>query len=262
VNQTAPSEIENPVRSGSLNLAGAMLAVLAALAGCGGPQPRAPSPTPIDAGADAAPVDAAPPAPVDPATAELLAALREQRDRACACTDAACGEDAEALAVQWGLDHPDVVRAARPTPDQQRELAALIEAAEACLERWHEDEHEHRPRALSGPSTPSPRRLDGRATPRYPADMSAQRYDAVVIGAGPGGYPTAIRLGQLKVKTAIIEREYMGGVCLNVGCIPSKAVIHAAKTFEKIGHADELGINGRQADARHEASCRPGRAAW
>jgi hypothetical protein len=144
VNQTAPSEIENPVRSGSLNLAGAMLAVLAALAGCGGPQPRAPSPTPIDAGADAAPVDAAPPAPVDPATAELLAALREQRDRACACTDAACGEDAEALAVQWGLDHPDVVRAARPTPDQQRELAALIEAAEACLERWHEDEHGHR----------------------------------------------------------------------------------------------------------------------
>ena len=72
--------------------------------------------------------------------------------------------------------------------------------------------------------------------------MSAQRYDAVVIGAGPGGYPAAIRLGQLKVKTAIIEREYMGGVCLNVGCIPSKAVIHAAKTFEKIGHADELGI--------------------
>ncbi|MEZ4401243.1 MAG: dihydrolipoyl dehydrogenase [Kofleriaceae bacterium] len=73
--------------------------------------------------------------------------------------------------------------------------------------------------------------------------MSAQRYDAVVIGAGPGGYPAAIRLGQLKVKTAIIEREYMGGVCLNVGCIPSKAVIHAAKTFEKIGHADQLGIS-------------------
>ncbi len=72
--------------------------------------------------------------------------------------------------------------------------------------------------------------------------MSEARYDAVVIGAGPGGYPAAIRLGQLKVKTAIIEREYMGGVCLNVGCIPSKAVIHAAKTFEKIGHADAMGI--------------------
>ena len=72
--------------------------------------------------------------------------------------------------------------------------------------------------------------------------MAEQRFDAIVIGAGPGGYPAGIRLGQLKVKTCVVEREYMGGVCLNVGCIPSKAVIHAAKTFEKIGHADELGI--------------------
>src|SRR5258706_7879101 len=72
--------------------------------------------------------------------------------------------------------------------------------------------------------------------------MAEQRFDAVVIGAGPGGYPAAIRLGQLKVKTCIIEREYMGGVCLNVGCIPSKAVIHASKMYEKMGHADELGI--------------------
>jgi dihydrolipoamide dehydrogenase len=72
--------------------------------------------------------------------------------------------------------------------------------------------------------------------------MPEQRFDAVVIGAGPGGYPAAIRLGQLKVKTAVIEREYMGGVCLNVGCIPSKAVIHAAKMYEKMGHADEIGI--------------------
>ena len=72
--------------------------------------------------------------------------------------------------------------------------------------------------------------------------MSEQKFDAVVIGAGPGGYPAAIRLGQLKVKTAVIEREYMGGVCLNVGCIPSKAVIHAAKMYEKLGKVDELGI--------------------
>src|SRR6476469_8348343 len=72
--------------------------------------------------------------------------------------------------------------------------------------------------------------------------MPEQRFDAVVIGAGPGGYPAGIRLGQLKVKAAVIEREYMGGVCLNVGCIPSKAVIHAAKMYEKMGHADDLGI--------------------
>src|ERR1700753_4455919 len=73
--------------------------------------------------------------------------------------------------------------------------------------------------------------------------MSDQRFDAVVIGAGPGGYPAAIRLGQLKVKTAIIEKEYIGGVCLNVGCIPSKAVIHAAKTFDKLSHTDDIGMS-------------------
>jgi dihydrolipoamide dehydrogenase len=73
--------------------------------------------------------------------------------------------------------------------------------------------------------------------------MPEQRFDAVVIGAGPGGYPAAIRLGQLGVKTAIIEREYIGGVCLNVGCIPSKAVIHAAKMFDKLGHSEDIGIS-------------------
>src|SRR6201995_1262462 len=77
----------------------------------------------------------------------------------------------------------------------------------------------------------------------YETAMAADlRFDAVVIGSGPGGYPAGIRLGALKVKTAIIEREYMGGVCLNVGCIPSKAVIYAAKTYEKLGHAGDIGI--------------------
>lgn len=57
-------------------------------------------------------------------------------------------------------------------------------------------------------------------------------YDVCVIGAGPGGYVAAIRAGQLGLKTAVIEREYMGGVCLNVGCIPSKAMISAAKFFD------------------------------
>jgi dihydrolipoamide dehydrogenase len=70
----------------------------------------------------------------------------------------------------------------------------------------------------------------------------ALKYDAVVIGSGPGGYVAGIRLGQLGVKAAVIEREKPGGVCLNVGCIPSKALIHAAKTFDKLGHAEEIGI--------------------
>jgi len=73
--------------------------------------------------------------------------------------------------------------------------------------------------------------------------MADLRFDAVVIGAGPGGYPAGIRLGALKVKTAIIEKEYWGGVCLNVGCIPSKAVIFAAKQYEKMGHSEDIGIS-------------------
>lgn len=69
-------------------------------------------------------------------------------------------------------------------------------------------------------------------------------FDAVVIGSGPGGYVCAIKLGQLGLKTAIIERENLGGVCLNVGCIPSKAMIHAGSFYEKINHhASELGID-------------------
>ena len=61
--------------------------------------------------------------------------------------------------------------------------------------------------------------------------MESLQYEAVVVGAGPGGYVCAIRLAQLGVKTLCIERDNWGGVCLNVGCIPSKAFITAAKKF-------------------------------
>ncbi|MGE0707090.1 MAG: dihydrolipoyl dehydrogenase [Planctomycetota bacterium] len=69
-----------------------------------------------------------------------------------------------------------------------------------------------------------------------------ERFDAVVIGSGPGGYVCAIRLGQLGKKTALIERGDLGGVCLNWGCIPSKAVIHAAELREEMQHAADFGI--------------------
>src|SRR5579871_392361 len=58
-------------------------------------------------------------------------------------------------------------------------------------------------------------------------------FDAIVIGAGPGGYPCGIRLGQLKQKTLVIEKESPGGVCLNWGCIPSKALISASHAYER-----------------------------
>ncbi len=74
--------------------------------------------------------------------------------------------------------------------------------------------------------------------------MAAQQFDTVVIGSGPGGYVAAIRAAQLGQKTAIIEREQLGGVCLNVGCIPSKAMISAAHFLHKAQHdAETMGIH-------------------
>jgi dihydrolipoamide dehydrogenase len=72
--------------------------------------------------------------------------------------------------------------------------------------------------------------------------MANPTYDAVVIGAGPGGYVAAIRLAQLGQKTALVEREALGGVCLNWGCIPSKALIAAANLVEDMKHATDRGI--------------------
>lgn len=70
----------------------------------------------------------------------------------------------------------------------------------------------------------------------------SKTFDAVVIGAGPGGYVAAIRLAQYKKKVAVIEKDTVGGVCLNVGCIPSKAMIHASELYQKLQHADEYGF--------------------
>jgi dihydrolipoamide dehydrogenase len=72
--------------------------------------------------------------------------------------------------------------------------------------------------------------------------MATQTFDAVVIGAGPGGYVAAIRLAQLGKKTALVERESLGGVCLNWGCIPSKALIAAANLVEEVRGAAERGV--------------------
>lgn len=72
--------------------------------------------------------------------------------------------------------------------------------------------------------------------------MAKKTYDAVVLGGGPGGYVCAIRLGQLGLKTACIEEDEVGGVCLNWGCVPSKALISAAHLYEKAATASEIGI--------------------
>lgn len=74
-------------------------------------------------------------------------------------------------------------------------------------------------------------------------------YDLIVVGSGPGGYVAAIRASQLGLKTAIIERSELGGICLNWGCIPTKALLKSASVFEYINHAADFGINVKSADA-------------
>ncbi|MBI34624.1 MAG: dihydrolipoyl dehydrogenase [Flavobacteriales bacterium] len=78
-------------------------------------------------------------------------------------------------------------------------------------------------------------------------------YDVIVIGSGPGGYVTAIRASQLGLKTAVVERSELGGICLNWGCIPTKALLKSANVFEYIQHAEDYGIKVKGAEADFSA---------
>src|SRR5205085_9819926 len=77
--------------------------------------------------------------------------------------------------------------------------------------------------------------------------MASTNYDVAIIGSGPGGYVAAIRAAQLGAKVAIVEKQYLGGTCLNVGCIPSKAMLHIAEVLHSLESVDELGIHLPQA---------------
>lgn len=74
----------------------------------------------------------------------------------------------------------------------------------------------------------------------------AKEFDVCVIGSGPGGYVAAIRASQLGFNTAIVEKRHLGGVCLNIGCIPTKALLRTAEVFENIEHAGDYGINVKE----------------
>ena len=74
------------------------------------------------------------------------------------------------------------------------------------------------------------------------------KYDVIVLGSGPGGYVTAIRASQLGLKTAIVEKESLGGVCLNWGCIPTKALLKSAQVFDYLKHADSYGLSVKEFD--------------
>ena len=70
-----------------------------------------------------------------------------------------------------------------------------------------------------------------------------QVYDVAIIGSGPGGYVAAIRASQLNLKTVLIERENLGGICLNWGCIPTKALLKSAETYATFRHAKDYGLS-------------------
>ncbi|MFZ4477625.1 MAG: FAD-dependent oxidoreductase, partial [Saprospiraceae bacterium] len=85
-------------------------------------------------------------------------------------------------------------------------------------------------------------------------------FDLIVIGSGPGGYVAAIRASQLGMNVAVIERESLGGICLNWGCIPTKALLKSAQVFEYLHHAADYGIKVGEATADFEAMIKRSRS--
>ena len=88
----------------------------------------------------------------------------------------------------------------------------------------------------------------------------ADQYDVIVIGSGPGGYVTAIRAAQLGLKTAVVEKSYLGGICLNWGCIPTKALLRSAEVFHHMEHAKDFGLSAKDVKVDMSAVVKRSRA--
>src|SRR5205085_8413556 len=76
--------------------------------------------------------------------------------------------------------------------------------------------------------------------------MAETSFDIIIIGSGPGGYVTAIRAAQLGFSTAIVERDYLGGICLNWGCIPTKALLRSAEIYHYLQHPKDYGLSAEK----------------
>jgi dihydrolipoamide dehydrogenase len=90
--------------------------------------------------------------------------------------------------------------------------------------------------------------------------MADTSFDIIIIGSGPGGYVTAIRAAQLGFKTAIVERDYLGGICLNWGCIPTKALLRSAEIFHYMQHAKDYGLSAEKVGYDAQAVVKRSRA--
>ena len=110
-------------------------------------------------------------------------------------------------------------------------LALLLKAGEGVESLADHETKAKQPSA--GPVT------DG--TSEYQVSEQDKDFDVVVVGGGPGGYVAAIRAAQLGMSTALVEREHLGGICLNWGCIPTKALLRSAEVYEQFKHAESYG---------------------
>ena len=90
--------------------------------------------------------------------------------------------------------------------------------------------------------------------------MADTSFDIIIIGSGPGGYVTAIRAAQLGFKTAMVERDYLGGICLNWGCIPTKALLRSAEIFHYMQHAKDYGLSAEKVGYDAQAVVKRSRA--
>src|SRR5882757_3006962 len=97
--------------------------------------------------------------------------------------------------------------------------------------------------------------------------MADTSFDVIIIGSGPGGYVTAIRAAQLGLKTAMVEKSYLGGICLNWGCIPTKALLRSAEILHYLQNAKDYGLTAEKVTydpaavvKRSRAAARPARA--
>ena len=122
-------------------------------------------------------------------------------------------------------------------------------AARAMARERDGDRRNSRSRRANSPSSRSTK-TTSRGRLRRKRKAMADTYDLIVLGSGPGGYVAAIRAAQLGLKTAIVERENLGGICLNWGCIPTKALLRSAEIFHHMKHADSFGLSvtGAKAD--------------
>lgn len=169
------------------------------------------------------------------------------------------GKAVEELAAPWSGTLKKVLVASGDTAKVGQDLAVIeVDAAAQTEEAKSQDEEKKRQQPVNNSAAPAQDShtnlvepgdetiedlLNGGQPQSTPSPTSSDHLDTVVIGAGPGGYVAAIRAAELGQKVTVVEEQYLGGVCLNVGCIPSKALVQAGHNLQTAFHSRKMGIH-------------------